>query len=58
MKLWLNARERAEYAGVYRDTVYATCKRREIRHARVSTQDRGRVARMSSSESLQPEATS
>jgi excisionase family DNA binding protein len=35
MKLWLNVREGAEYAGVCRDTVYAACERREIRHARV-----------------------
>jgi excisionase family DNA binding protein len=35
MKLWLNVREGAEYAGVCRDTVYAACERREMRHARV-----------------------
>ena len=35
MKLWLNVKEGAEYAGVCRDTVYAACERREIRHARV-----------------------
>ena len=80
MKLWLNVREGAEYAGVCRDTVYAACERREIRHARVGgrrairlkpewidawlerhaldTQDRGTVGRTSSSENLQPQATS
>ena len=34
MKLWLNVREGAEYA-VCRDTIYAACEHREIRHARV-----------------------
>ena len=58
MKLWLNVREGAEYAGVYRDTVYAACEHREMRNARVSAQERGMVDRTSSSESLRPEATS
>jgi hypothetical protein len=55
MKLWLNVREGAEYAGVCRDTV---CRRRKIRNALVSTQERGTVDRTSASESVQPEATS
>ena len=58
MKLWLNVRQGAEYAGVYRDTVYAACEHREMRHARVSTQEPGTVVRKSASESPQPEATS
>ena len=35
MKLWLNVREGAEYAGVCRDTIYTACERREIRQVRV-----------------------
>jgi excisionase family DNA binding protein len=35
MKLWLNVREAAEYAGVCRDTIYTACERREIRQVRV-----------------------
>jgi len=42
MKLWLNVREGAEYAGVCRDTVYTACERRESRHARVG----GRAIRL------------
>ena len=55
MELWLNVREGAEYAGVCRETV---CVRREMRNARVSTHERGTVDLTSSSENLQPEATS
>jgi len=58
MKLRLNVREGAEYAGVCRDTVYAACEHREMRNARVSTHERGTVDLTSSSENLQPEATS
>ena len=58
MKLWLNVRQGPEYAGFCRDTVYAACEHREMRNARVSTQERGTVDRASVSESLQPEATS
>jgi len=58
MKLWLNVREGAEYASVCRDTVYAACEHREMRNARVSTRELGTVDRASSSERLQPEATS
>ena len=36
MKLWLNVREGAEYAGVCRDTIYTACERGELRHGRVS----------------------
>jgi len=36
MKNWLTVAEAAEYSGVSRDTIYTTCERREIRHARVS----------------------
>ena len=35
MKLWLNVREGAEYAGVCRDTIYTACERHEIRQVRV-----------------------
>ena len=36
MKLWLNVREGAEYAGVCRDTIYTACERGELRHGRIS----------------------
>ena len=36
MKTWLTVAEGAEYSGVSRDTIYAACERREIRHARIS----------------------
>lgn len=36
MKTWLTVGEGAEYAGLSRDTMYTTCERRELRHARVS----------------------
>ena len=36
MKLWLNVREAAEYAGVCRDTIYTACEQDELRHAHVS----------------------
>ena len=29
MKLWLNVKEAAEYAGVCADTIYTACERRE-----------------------------
>ena len=35
MKLWLNVSDAAEYAGVWRDTIYTACERREIRHVRI-----------------------
>ena len=36
MKPWLNVGEGAEYAGVSRDTIDTACKRKELRHARLS----------------------
>lgn len=33
MRIWLNVSEGAEYVGVSRDTIYAACERREMRHA-------------------------
>ena len=35
MKLWLNVREAAEYAGVCRDTIYTACEQDELRHVHV-----------------------
>ena len=35
MRIWLNVSEGAEYAGVSRDTIYAACEPRELRHARI-----------------------
>jgi excisionase family DNA binding protein len=36
MKLWLNVREGAEYAGVCRDTIYTACEQDELRHVHVA----------------------
>jgi len=36
MKLWLNVREAAEYAGVCRDTIYTACEQDELRHVLIS----------------------
>jgi excisionase family DNA binding protein len=36
MKTWLTVSEGATYSGVSRDMIYAACKRRELRHARIS----------------------
>ena len=36
MKLWLNVREGADYAGVCRDTIYTACEQHELRHVLVS----------------------
>jgi hypothetical protein len=57
MKLWLNVRQGAEYAAVYRDTVYAAWSVARC-DTRASVRDRGTADRTSSSESLEPEATS
>lgn len=35
MKLWLNVKEAAEYAGVCADTIYTACERRELHHIRI-----------------------
>lgn len=35
MKLWLNVKDAAEYAGVCVDTVYTACERRELHHIRI-----------------------
>jgi excisionase family DNA binding protein len=45
MKTWLTVTESAEYAGVSRDTIYAACERRELRHARVGGRRAIRVKR-------------
>jgi len=36
MRTWLTVADGAEYCAVSRDTIYAACERREIRHARIS----------------------
>ena len=35
MRIWLTVAEAAEYAGVFRDTIYTACERKEMRHARI-----------------------
>ena len=35
MRTWLTVAESAEYAGVSRDTIYTTCERGELHHARI-----------------------
>ena len=35
MRLWLNVKEGAEYAGLSRDTIYTACERRELHHVRI-----------------------
>lgn len=35
MKLWLNVKDAAEYAGVCVDTIYTACERRELHHIRI-----------------------
>ena len=36
MKLWMNVREGAEYAGVCRDTIYAACEQHDLRHVHLA----------------------